>query len=203
MKGICTNEYELNAWDNDQLIIGMDEAGRGPLAGPLVVAGVVFPKGYHNDAIYDSKALTEKKREQLFQQILHDAVFTSICIKTNEDIDHSNIYALTQQTMALIRNQYPNALALTDAMPLPMCDNVTSLIKGDQKSISIAAASILAKVTRDHMMVLYDLVYPQYQFKKNKGYGTKAHMQAIDEYGICPIHRTSYGPCSVRQMKLF
>ena len=204
MKDICRNEYEWLNWANDTLVLGMDEAGRGPLAGPLVVAGVIFPQNYENPAIYDSKALTEKKRENLFQQIINDALFYTIEIKTAKEIDESNIYAITQATMSDIADQYAGVTILTDAMPLPKHSDAISLIKGDQKSISIAAASILAKVTRDHMMVLYDRLYPQYGFASNKGYGTKKHVEAIKEYGVCDIHRLSYGPCKpVEQLSLF
>lgn len=204
MKDMCLNEYELESWANNTLVLGMDEAGRGPLAGPLVVAGVIFPKNYENNAIYDSKALTEKKRESLFQQIINDALAYFIEIKTAQQIDESNIYAITQATMSDIADQYAGVMILTDAMPLPKYKAAIPLIKGDQKSISIAAASILAKVTRDHMMVLYDRLYPQYGFASNKGYGTKKHVKAIKQYGVCEIHRLSYGPCKpIEQLSLF
>ena len=204
MKGICANEFEFKFWQDNRYVLGVDEAGRGPLAGPLVVAGVVFEQGYVNELIYDSKALSEKKREALFQQIIRDAKSYCIEIKTAQEIDASNIYALTQNTMDTIALKYANCAILTDCMPLPSFPNAISLVKGDQQSISIAAASILAKVTRDHMMILYDKLYPEYGFASNKGYGTKKHIDAIKQYGVCDIHRLTYGPCHpIEQLTLF
>ena len=195
MKGICDNTVENECWDQSRLLIGMDEAGRGPLAGPLVVAGVIFPIGYNNPDIYDSKALNKKKRNNLFRIIYQNALCVDVRIVSVETIDALDIYHATQRTMAQIRNAHMDAFALTDAMPLPMCDHYVHMIKADQKSISVAAASIVAKVIRDHMMNGYDKLYPNYGFARHKGYGTKMHLEAMATYGLTPIHRKSFAPC--------
>ena len=195
-KKVCSNEYEHQAWENNQLILGIDEAGRGPIAGPLCVAGVVFPVNYQNDDIYDSKALSEKKREALYDVILKEALYTKILIISEQEIDDRNIYRATQHAMHVIANDCPCDLVLTDAMPLPDDTNhpVVDLIKGDQKSISIAAASILAKVTRDRIMMELDITYPGYGFAKHKGYPTKDHLKALNQLGVLSVHRRSYRP---------
>lgn len=196
MKKICANEYEKIHWANQELVLGIDEAGRGPLAGPLVVAGVIFPCDYQNDLIYDSKAISEKLRNELFEIIKHDALAFQIEIRSPEEIDRDNIYRCTQKAMEKIACDSTADFVLTDAMPLTKTNcKYEKLIKGDQKSISIAAASILAKVTRDQIMYEFDLQYPEYGFKNNKGYPTKQHLEAIEKYGITIIHRKSYGPC--------
>ena len=202
-KKICENQYEHEYWAMNQYVVGIDEAGRGPLAGPLSVAGVVFPIGYENPDIYDSKALTEKKREALFETIKEDALWFEIIEVPVEDIDRYNILEADRKAMSEIAIHAPSDIVLSDAMKMPIDKKVIDLIKGDQKSISIAAASILAKVTRDRIMKEYDVLYPQYGFAKNKGYGTKQHMMAIDEFGITPIHRRSFGPVRVKQQSLF
>lgn len=199
---ICSNEYEHEYWAQNLSIVGIDEAGRGPLAGELVVAGVQFEIGYENPAIYDSKALSEKKREELFKQIQEDALYFQIIEVSIEDIDQYNIYRADQRAMLEIAKNLPGEIILTDAMPLELDKKVIPLVKGDQKSISIAAGSILAKVTRDHLMEKYDALYPQYGFKKNKGYPTKEHLEAIEKYGITPIHRRSFGPVRGKQTQL-
>ncbi len=200
---ICSNEYEHEHWAKDRLILGIDEAGRGPLAGPLTVAGVVFPIGYENPEIYDSKALSEKKRERLFEVIKQDALWHKIVNVPPADIDRYNIYRADQMAMDAMARESDALIVLTDAMPLEIPGKtIIPLVKGDQKSISIAAASILAKVTRDRLMKEYDLQYPQYGFAKNKGYPTKQHMTAIEEFGVTPIHRRSYGPVAVVIQKL-
>ncbi len=183
-------------------VIGIDEAGRGPLAGPLVAAGVVFPAGYENPEIYDSKALSEKKRDALFDVIRNDALAFVIRIVDEETIDRLNIYRADQQAFLEIAEELPGEIVLTDAMPLESAKTVIPLVKGDQKSISIAAGSILAKVTRDRMMAEYDRLYPQYGFARNKGYPTREHLAAIEQYGITPVHRKSFGPVQAQQMKL-
>ena len=199
----CTNEYEHEAWANDQYLLGIDEAGRGPLAGPLTVAGVIFPIGYENPAIYDSKALSEKKREALFDIIKEDALWFEIRIVSEKDIDTYDIYHADQMAMAAIVENAPEAIVVTDCMPLEIPDRVIySPAKGDQKSLSVAAGSILAKVTRDRIMKEYDLIYPEYGFAHNKGYGTKQHMEAIQKYGITPIHRRSFAPVRAQQQSL-
>lgn len=191
------NKYELAWWqEGRENIVGIDEAGRGPIAGPLVVAAVCFPKGYHHETIYDSKKISEKKRKELFKEIIRDAKEYHIAIIEPKVIDEQNIYRATQNAMqALVdKFRYKDGV-LTDAMPLPDCTfEVLPLVKGDQKSVSIAAASILAKVTRDCIMYAYDIQYPQYGFAKHKGYPTKAHLEAMHTYGVLDIYRKSYRP---------
>lgn len=193
----CTNEYEqhYNELGYDW-IIGIDEAGRGPIAGPLVVAGVVLPSGYDSDLIYDSKKLSSKKREQAYNIIINDALYFQIDIVDIETIDKLNIYRATQQSMFNIATSNPQIqVVLTDAMPLDNLEMPSeAIIKGDQKSVNIAAGSILAKVTRDHIMEEYDKLYPEYGFKNHKGYPTAQHLAALDKYGVLDIHRKSYGP---------
>ena len=195
-KKTCSNEFEIQAWENGHLVLGIDEAGRGPIAGPLCVAGVVFPYGYQNEDIYDSKALSEKKRESLFDVILKDALSVKILIVSEQEIDEKNIYRATQHAMHQIASELECDEVLTDAMPLPDYTKhpVQDLVKGDQKSISIAAASILAKVTRDRIMNELDEKYPGYGFAKHKGYPTAAHVKALNELGVLPVHRRSYRP---------
>ena len=193
---VCSNEYETAAWAKHQLVLGIDEAGRGPIAGPLCVAGVVFPVGYENPAIYDSKALSEKKREALYDVIINDALAYEIKIISEQEVDERNIYRATQWAMTQIAQSLHCELVLSDAMPLPEITKcpVCDLVKGDQKSISIAAASILAKVTRDRIMDELDKQYPGYGLAKHKGYPTAAHLKALKELGVLPIHRRSYRP---------
>ena len=202
MKYVTSNEYEKKYYPS--LVMGIDEAGRGPIAGPLVVAGVIFPLGYESDLIYDSKKLSEKKREMLYDIIIKDALSYKILIIDEKTIDTLNIYQATKQAMENIALELNANVVLTDAMPLDNCHKqVEAIIKGDQKSVNIAAASILAKVTRDRLMQEYDKLYPQYGFAKHKGYPTKQHLMALEEYGACPIHRHSYGPvANLDQMKL-
>lgn len=198
------NTYEHQAWSIQEKVIGIDEAGRGPIAGPLVVAGVILPLGYENPEIYDSKKCTEKKRDELFDVILENALEYEILIISEQEIDELNIYRATQKAMDTIAQGLQASIVLTDAMPLPFCDKeVHDIIKGDQKSTSIAAASILAKVTRDRIMIELDAQYPEYGFKKHKGYPTAAHLEALKQFGVLPIHRKSYGPVAQRmQMQL-
>lgn len=203
MNKICSNEYEHECWKNNKYVLGIDEAGRGPLAGPLVVAGVVFEIGYENPLIYDSKAISEKKRDELFEIIKEDALYYEIKMVSEAEIDQYNIYRADQRAMLEIAEDLPCDFVITDAMPLDIDKEMVSLVKGDQKSISVAAGSILAKVTRDRIMKYYDEIYPVYGFAKNKGYPTKMHLQAIEEYGITPIHRRSFGPVAYHQEKLF
>lgn len=203
MNKVCSNEYEHECWKNNKYVLGIDEAGRGPLAGPLVVAGVVFEIGYENPLIYDSKSISEKKRDELFDIIKEEALYYEIKIVSEQDIDRYNIYRADQMAMQEIAENLPSDFVITDAMPLALEKEMVSLVKGDQKSISVAAGSILAKVTRDRIMQYYDEIYPVYGFAKNKGYPTKMHMQAIEEYGITPIHRRSFGPVAFHQEKLF
>ncbi len=199
---VCSNEYEHAYWEKNMLVLGLDEAGRGPLAGPLSVAGVIFPPGYENPEIYDSKAVSEKKRERLYETIMEDALFFWISEVDEAAIDRYNIYRADQMAMKEIAEILPGQAVLTDAMPLDLAVECIPLVKGDQKSISIAAASILAKVTRDRIMAEYDRLYPMYGFAANKGYPTKAHLAAIEQYGITPIHRRSFGPVAFTRQKL-
>ncbi len=200
------NEYEIAWWkEGKEYIIGIDEAGRGPIAGPLVVAGVCFPKNYHHDEIYDSKKLSDKKRKQLLQDIIKDALEYHVLIIPVDVIDHFNIYRATQMAMQEITTRFQKGDGvLSDAMPLPMCEMpVIALVKGDQKSVSIAAASILAKEVRDGIMRGYDCLFPTYGFAKHKGYPTKKHLEELHTNGILAIHRKSYGPvAALSQMQL-
>lgn len=188
------NEFENKFWTINQYVLGIDEAGRGPLAGELVVAGVVLPIGYSNEMINDSKKLTPKKRQQLYEMIKQDAIEIIVEVVAVEKIDHLNIYQATKQAMQNIalRSKYAQ-YTITDAMPLELV-NSSAIIKGDQKSTSIAAASIVAKVERDALMQQYHLQHPEYGFAQHKGYGTKKHIEAIYKYGVLPIHRKSYQP---------
>lgn len=194
----CENAYEIAWWNQGKhKIIGIDEAGRGPIAGPLVVTAVSFPAGFSHEEIYDSKKISEKKRKKLFQEIIALASEYHIAIIEPDIIDSLNIYRATQKTMQELSERFDGADGvLTDAMPLPENKlDVISLVKGDQKSVSIAAASILAKVTRDCIMQAYDVQYPAYGFARHKGYPTKAHIEALHTYGVIDkIYRKSYGP---------
>lgn len=192
------NKYEIEWWnDGKKYIVGLDEAGRGPLAGPLVVAAVCFPINYQHEEIYDSKKISAKKREELYDVIIQDALEYQIIKVSCEHIDEVNIYRATQEAMEKCVSLFKHVDGvLSDAMPLPniKCD-VISLIKGDQQSVSIAAASILAKVTRDWIMQQIDLQYPLFGFIHHKGYPTKMHLEAITKYGIIKgLYRESYRP---------
>lgn len=203
----CENEYELAWWNaGKHKIIGIDEAGRGPIAGPLVVAAVSFPVGFSHEEIYDSKKLSDKKRRALFLEIIHLASEYHIAIIDPATIDEQNIYRATQNAMRQLSEQFTDADGvLSDAMPLPHHQlEVIPLVKGDQKSVSIAAASILAKVTRDCIMTAYDHRYPMYGFAKHKGYPTKAHLEAMHTYGVIEgLYRKSYAPVAeMNQLQL-
>ena len=205
---MASMEYENKYYDlGYKSIMGIDEAGRGPLAGPLVVAGVIFKKGYENELINDSKKLTEAKREALFDIIQKDALHIFVMIIDERTIDRLDIYHATKWAMEEIVNDAKEIcdVVLVDAMKIEVKDKeVLPLIHGDALSTSIAAASIIAKVTRDRIMYELDKKYPEYDFKNNKGYGTKKHMEAIDLYGIRECHRMSYAPVykAASQMKL-
>lgn len=199
----CPNLLEYEHWNLGHLVLGIDEAGRGPLAGPLSTAGVVFPNGYENPLIYDSKALSEKKRDLLYDTIINDALYFEIIEVSETDIDKYDIYHADQRAMEQIVRDLPCDFVITDAMPIHTNVPYEALVKGDQKDISVAAASILAKVTRDRIMLEYDKLYPQYGFCRNKGYPTKEHLAAIEKYGITPIHRRSFGPVAFHQEHLF
>ena len=190
-------EYESKYYElGYEHIAGSDEAGRGPLAGPLVVAACILPKNYFNELINDSKKLTDKKRRQLYEIIKKDALAYHIEVIDIETIDKINIYQASKLGMkiCLEKLSIKPEVALLDAMKLDLDYPVESIIKGDEKSLSIAAASILAKVFRDDLMIELNKEYPGYEFDKNKGYGTKKHLEALDTIGITPIHRKTYEP---------
>ncbi len=197
IKNIDPFKYEKELRSNGiKLIGGVDEVGRGPLVGPVVTACVILPETFNLDGLTDSKKLTEKKRDFYYDEIMKQAVSVGVGIVSNEEIDKINIYEATKVAMkqAISNCDVKPEHVLIDAMKLDLDIPSTSIIKGDLLSISISAASVIAKVTRDRMMYELDEKYPMYDFKSNKGYPTKKHMEAIKEYGIIPEHRKSYGP---------
>ena len=179
-----------------QYICGIDEAGRGPLAGPVVVASVIMPADSMIEGVNDSKKVSEKKREKIYEQILEEAISYGVAIIGQDEIDEINILNATKKglTISLQELTQKPDLILVDALNGidTMCIPYDSLIKGDAKCYSIAAASIIAKVTRDKIMREWDKIYPEYGFEKHKGYGTAAHIAVIKENGLCPIHRKSF-----------
>lgn len=191
--------YEMFSFEREygdhQAICGIDEVGRGPFAGPVVAAAVILPKDCDILYLNDSKKLSEKKRESLYEEICEKAEAIGIGMASEKVIDEINILQATYQAMRAAIDQLairPDLL-LNDAVEIPdVSIQQVPIIKGDAKSATIAAASIVAKVTRDRMMKEYDTIYPGYQFAKNKGYGTKAHIEAIKEQGICDIHRRTF-----------
>ncbi|MBP3262637.1 ribonuclease HII [Pseudobutyrivibrio sp.] len=188
-------EYEKQYWDKYDYIGGIDEVGRGPLAGPVVTACVVLPKDCSILYINDSKKLSAAKREELYEVIMKEAVAVGIGVVSEERIDEINILQATYEAMrqAISECQVQPQILLNDAVTIPgVSITQVPIIKGDAKSISIGAASIIAKVTRDRMMVEYDSIYPQYHFASNKGYGSAEHIAALKEFGPCPIHRRSF-----------
>ena len=207
--------YERELWENGiEYVAGVDEVGRGPLAGPVVAAAVVLPHDFDVIGVDDSKKLSEKKREELFDIINEKALAVGVAMRDNFVIDEINILEATKEAMAEAIEKAGAVLAerigacaagsagvvragighvLFDAVKIDKVEiPQTALIKGDSKSVSIAAASIIAKVTRDRMMVQYAEEYPAYAFESNKGYGTKAHYAGIEAAGICPIHRKTF-----------
>ena len=192
-------EYENNLYNNGiNLIAGVDEVGRGPLVGPVVACAVILPKDFYMEEINDSKQLSEKKRDSLYPIIMENALSIGVGIISEKIIDEINIYEATKLAMKKAINNLSIKAEhiLIDAMKLDIDIPSTSIIKGDCKSISIAAASIVAKVQRDKMMYELDKVYPMYDLAHNKGYGTKKHIEAIKKYGITKYHRLSYKPVS-------
>jgi ribonuclease HII len=177
-------------------IAGIDEVGRGPLAGPVVAAAVILPKGYRLHGINDSKKISEKKREALYHQIIKDAVDYRVFLVDPAEIDRINIYqaAKLAMTEAITELQTVPDHLLIDAMDIPIAIEQTKIIKGDEKSITIAAASIIAKVTRDNYMKKVDEQYPEYGFKNHMGYGTKEHLEALQKFGATKHHRISFNP---------
>ncbi|MDO9629927.1 MAG: ribonuclease HII [Acholeplasmataceae bacterium] len=178
------------------LIAGVDEAGRGPLAGPVVAAAVILKKGAILNYTNDSKQLTEKQRDQALIEIKENALAIGIGISSVEEIDLINIYRASREAMlsAIHQLKIKPEFLLIDAMPMEIDIPLKSIIKGDTLSISIAAASIVAKTTRDAYMLEMDKIFPEYGFKNHKGYGTKEHLEALQKYGITPIHRKTYEP---------
>ena len=190
-------EYEKKLYyDGLEFIAGVDEVGRGPLYGPVVCAAVILPKNYYLEGLNDSKKLSKKKRDVFYDIIMRDALCVNISMRSPERIDEINIYAATKEAMidAINGLELKPHHVLVDAMPLDIDIPTTSIIKGDAKSLSIAAASVIAKVTRDKMMDEIDCVYPEYGFKNHKGYPTKAHIEALRKYGLINGYRKSYGP---------
>ena len=187
-------EYERK-YDSFSWICGIDEVGRGPLAGPVVAGAVILPKDCDILYLNDSKQLSEKRREELYDVIMEKAVSTGLGFVAPERIDEINILQATYEAMreAISKlNPQPDIL-LNDAVTIPQVNiRQVPIIKGDAKSISIAAASIIAKVTRDRLMVSYDEIYPEYGFASNKGYGARAHLDALKKYGPTPIHRRTF-----------
>lgn len=189
-------KYENKAIENGfEIICGIDEAGRGPLAGPVYAAAVILPKGHIIDGVNDSKKISEKKREFLYDKIIDECISYGIGIADEKEIDSINILQATFLAMkrAVDNLSVKPDIALVDGNREPDLNiPVQTIIKGDSKSASIAAASILAKVSRDRYMLEMAQKYPEYQFEKHKGYGTKLHYEMIEKYGISPIHRKSF-----------
>ena len=184
-----------NKYSDYNYICGIDEVGRGPLAGPVVAGAVILPKDCDILYINDSKKLTAAKREELFQIIMEKAVSAKTALVSSQYIDEVNILQATYEAMrkAIAALDVQPDILLNDAVNIPMVNiKQVPIIKGDAKSISIGAASIIAKVTRDAMMVEYDKIYPEYDFASNKGYGSAKHIEALKKYGPCPIHRRSF-----------
>ena len=187
---VYEKEYESHGW-----ICGIDEVGRGPLCGPVVASAVILPKDCQILYLNDSKKLSEKKREELYDIIMEQAVAVGIGMASPERIDEINILQATYEAMREAIQKLPVKpdILLNDAVTIPGIETrQVPIIKGDAKSISIAAASIIAKVTRDRMMVEYDRIYPGYDLASNKGYGTKVHMEALRTVGPCEIHRKTF-----------
>lgn len=191
--------FEEQFYSKDiKTIVGCDEAGRGPLLGPVVAAAVILPRDFNHPLINDSKKLSEKKREEAFLLIKENAISIGIGVVSADEIDEINIYEAARKAMKIAISNLDKDfdLVLTDCMPLPYEKyQYIDIVKGDAKAKCIAAASIIAKVTRDEMMDELDKQYPQYQIKKHKGYGTKAHLDALEKYGpILHVHRKSFKP---------
>ena len=192
--------YENELYENGiEFIGGVDEVGRGPLVGNVVAACCVLPRDFHLEGLNDSKKLSEKKRDMYYDYIIENAIAYGIGKVSPKEIDEINIYEASRKAMMLaieqVRNKINIGHVLVDAMPLPDLDIPhTPIIKGDAKSISIAAASVIAKVTRDREMYELDSKYPNYGFKSHKGYPTKKHIEALNQYGLIEGYRKTYGP---------
>lgn len=196
----------INLYENEQRlwklgyenVVGCDEAGRGPLFGPVVAASVILPHDFVLEGLNDSKKLTEKKREEYYPIIMENALAVGISIVSDKEIDEINIYEASRQGMLRAidsMNVEPDYI-ITDAMPLDGFTDIPheAIIKGDAKSITIAAASVIAKVTRDRLMYEEDKKHPEYEFAKHKGYPTKKHIELLNKYGIIDGYRHTYGP---------
>ncbi len=195
LEGMLAYEKELYT-QGIQLIAGVDEVGRGPLAGPVVAAAVILPKGCKIPGLNDSKKIPKSKHKEIYEAVLQNAIAIGIGVKDNHVIDQVNIYEATKLAMMEAIGQLepqPQHL-LIDAMKLDLPISQTSIIKGDANSLSIAAASIVAKVTRDQMMEEFDCEYPGYDFTQNAGYGTANHLAGLHKLGVTPIHRRSFEP---------
>ena len=195
LEGMLAYEKELYG-QGIRLIAGVDEVGRGPLAGPVVAAAVILPKGCKISGLNDSKKIPKSKHKEIYEAVRKHAIAIGIGVKDNQVIDQVNIYEATKLAMIEAIGQLdpkPQHL-LIDAMKLDLPISQTSIIKGDANSLSIAAASIVAKVTRDQMMETYDQEYPGYDFAQNAGYGTAKHLAGLQKLGITPIHRRSFEP---------
>lgn len=200
----------MNLFEYDELLrkqypgplAGIDEAGRGPIAGPVVAASVVFPSNCFIEFLKDSKKLTYSQREILFKEITHSALAIGIGIVQPEEIDRINIYQATIKAMTLAVDSLsikPKILMI-DAMKLPLSIKQISLPRAEDLSASVAAASIVAKITRDRIMEEHDREYPEYGFSRHKGYATKEHIERLKRFGPCPIHRTSFSPVSTLKL---
>ncbi|HQP24951.1 MAG TPA: ribonuclease HII [Smithellaceae bacterium] len=190
------NTFEKRAYcDGYRWVAGVDEAGRGPLAGPVVAAAVIFPVGYQNSQINDSKKLTARKRDELYKTIWEDAVAVGVGVAEADVIDRINILQASLQAMreaVLDLSKIPDFIFVDGLYTLNIDAPQKALVKGDALSISIAAASIIAKVSRDRIMEMYHRQFPRYNFQKNKGYGTAEHRRILKEIGMCKIHRRSF-----------
>lgn len=191
-------KYEKELFEkNIKYIAGTDEAGRGPLYGPVVAACVILPRDFKLEGLNDSKKLTEKKRNEYYNYLIENVIY-GVGIVDSKEIDKINIYEASRKAMIKaieeVRKQTKVQYILTDAMPIELDIPVKPIIKGDAKSITIAAASVIAKVTRDKMMYEIDQKHPEYGFKNHKGYPTKKHLEAINKYGLIEGYRKTYGP---------
>ncbi|WNE41996.1 MAG: Ribonuclease HII [Mycoplasmataceae bacterium] len=190
--------FELKLWKDYKFIAGLDEAGRGAIAGPLVVSGVILPPNFQNPLIQDSKKLSHNQRKKAYSIIIEEALEIKIIFKTVEDVEKKNPLAATKEAMKEIILSFKNKpdISLIDGKEKVELDNfkTISMISGDSKSINIAAASIISKVTRDELMISLGKKYPLYEWEKNKGYPNKSHISALLEHGICNLHRKTYEP---------
>lgn len=206
MKKVMIDNYIFERKLHDEgytLIVGVDEVGRGPLAGPVAATAIIMPKDCYIEGVTDSKKVSPKKRKELKNQILEKAIAVSTIFINEKIIDEVNIYEATKLAMYQAINELDPKpdYVLIDAMPLDLDIPHESIIKGDEKSFTIACASIIAKEARDELMDEFDQKYPEYDFKQNKGYPTKKHRNALLTYGVTPIHRRTYGPVKVAIQK--